>query len=228
MRAEVQFPDQSECGIRLDSPAWWAWLETPSTRSFAYPLYDDQVGYIQGFLTVRKETRERGQHYWVAYHRTGRRLRKIYLGRAVQLTQQHLAATAERFLAMDRPAAQGGMGTDGQKEVMPGQHSGASLRREAMMRRVKCSHRAGTSWPTMDGAIWPAVVVHSRATIDSTQEPFFLENAARWATALREAAADVVMRERDAGHDDVMWRDEFPRMVAWAFGQRRHASGSDG
>jgi hypothetical protein len=110
MRAEVQLCGQSERGIRLDSPAWWAWLERPTTRSFAYPLYDEQVGYIRGFLTVRKETRERGQHYWVAYRRTGRRLRKIYLGRAVLLTQQTLAATAERFLAMDRPAAQGGWG----------------------------------------------------------------------------------------------------------------------
>jgi enterochelin esterase-like enzyme len=53
-----------------------------------------------------------------------------------------------------------------------------------------------------------------------TQEPFFLENAARWAAALRDAAGDVVMIERDAGHDDVMWRAEFPLMVEWAFGKR--------
>jgi enterochelin esterase-like enzyme len=51
-----------------------------------------------------------------------------------------------------------------------------------------------------------------------TEEPFFLENAARWAAALRDAGADVVMSERVAGHDEAMWREEFPRMVAWAFG----------
>jgi enterochelin esterase-like enzyme len=51
-----------------------------------------------------------------------------------------------------------------------------------------------------------------------TEEPFFLENAARWAAALRDAGADVVMSERDAGHDEAMWREEFPLMVAWAFG----------
>jgi hypothetical protein len=141
MRAEVQLPDQSEGSIRLDSPAWWAWLEMPSTHSFAYPIYDEQVGYIRGFLTVRKETRVRGRHYWTAYHRTGGRLRKLYLGRASQLTQQRLVASAERFLAMDRRAAQAEVGTDGQKEVMPGQHSGAWLRREAMMRRLNCSQR---------------------------------------------------------------------------------------
>ena len=54
--------------------------------------------------------------------------------------------------------------------------------------------------------------------VAGTQEPFFLENAARWAVALRDAGADVVMTERDAGHDDAMWRDEFPLMVKWAFG----------
>lgn len=63
--------------------------------------------------------------------------------------------------------------------------------------------------------------------VAGTQEPFFLENAARWAHALRDAAADVVMVERAAGHDDAMWRDEFPLMVEWAFGKRAQASGSD-
>jgi len=52
-----------------------------------------------------------------------------------------------------------------------------------------------------------------------TLEPFFLDNAARWAAALRGAGADVVMSERVAGHDHAMWRQEFPLMVAWAFGR---------
>ena len=54
--------------------------------------------------------------------------------------------------------------------------------------------------------------------VAGTLEPFFLDNAARWAAALRAAAADVMMRERVAGHDATMWREEFPLMVAWAFG----------
>jgi len=54
--------------------------------------------------------------------------------------------------------------------------------------------------------------------VAGTLEPFFLDNAARWAAALRDAGADVVMTEREAGHDDKMWREEFPLMVAWAFG----------
>jgi enterochelin esterase-like enzyme len=50
------------------------------------------------------------------------------------------------------------------------------------------------------------------------REPFFLENATRWATALRDAGADVVMRERDGSHGDAFWRQELPLMVTWAFG----------
>jgi len=55
--------------------------------------------------------------------------------------------------------------------------------------------------------------------VAGTQEPFFLENARRWADALRDANADVVMNERDGSHGGAFWREEFPLMVAWAFGQ---------
>jgi enterochelin esterase-like enzyme len=50
-----------------------------------------------------------------------------------------------------------------------------------------------------------------------TQEPFFLANATRWADALREAGADVVMTERAGAHGDAFWKEELPLMVAWAF-----------
>jgi enterochelin esterase-like enzyme len=54
--------------------------------------------------------------------------------------------------------------------------------------------------------------------VAGTQEPFFLENAKRWADALGDADADVVMNERAGSHGGAFWREEFPRMVAWAFG----------
>jgi enterochelin esterase-like enzyme len=54
--------------------------------------------------------------------------------------------------------------------------------------------------------------------VAGTLEPFFLENATRWATALRGAGADVVMTERVGSHGDAFWQEEFPLMVAWAFG----------
>ena len=54
--------------------------------------------------------------------------------------------------------------------------------------------------------------------VAGTLEPFFLENAARWADALRDAGADVVMHERPGSHGGAFWPEEFPLMVAWAFG----------
>jgi pimeloyl-ACP methyl ester carboxylesterase len=55
--------------------------------------------------------------------------------------------------------------------------------------------------------------------VAGTLEPFFLENATRWVVALRDAGADVVMSERVASHGDAFWGEEFPLMVAWAFGR---------
>lgn len=55
--------------------------------------------------------------------------------------------------------------------------------------------------------------------VAGTQEPFFLENATRWAEALRDAGADVVMKERAGTHGGAFWQKEFPLMVAWAFGR---------
>jgi enterochelin esterase-like enzyme len=55
--------------------------------------------------------------------------------------------------------------------------------------------------------------------VAGTSEPFFLENAARWANALRAAGADVVMNERPGSHGGAFWREEFALMVAWAFGR---------
>ncbi len=54
--------------------------------------------------------------------------------------------------------------------------------------------------------------------VAGTQEPFFLTNATRWAHALRDAGGDVVMTERVGSHGDAFWKEEFPLMVAWAFG----------
>jgi enterochelin esterase-like enzyme len=55
--------------------------------------------------------------------------------------------------------------------------------------------------------------------VAGTLEPFFLANATRWADALRDAGADVVMTERVGSHGDAFWRQELPLMVAWAFGR---------
>src|SRR5438132_2873744 len=43
--------------------------------------------------------------------------------------------------------------------------------------------------------------------VAGTLEPFFQENGARWATALRDVGADVVMTERLGDHGDPFWRE---------------------
>ena len=90
----------------------------------------------------------------------------------------------------------------------------------------------GLRYPDVYGAIFcaspgagyrPPVVMPSllpRAYfVAGTLEPFFRENTTRWAAALREAGADVVMTERVGSHGDAFWRQELPLMVAWAFGR---------
>jgi pimeloyl-ACP methyl ester carboxylesterase len=54
--------------------------------------------------------------------------------------------------------------------------------------------------------------------VAGTREPFFRDNATRWADALRDAGGDVVLTERVGSHGDAFWMQEFPLMVAWAFG----------
>lgn len=54
--------------------------------------------------------------------------------------------------------------------------------------------------------------------VGGTEEPWFLENATRWAVALRDAGADVVMTERAGDHGDAFWFEEFQLMIDWAFG----------
>lgn len=92
-------PATPAASIRLDSPAWRAWLEASTTTRFAYPLYDPAVGFIVGCMTVRKERRPRGGAYWSAYRRIGDRLRKVYLGRSAAVTPDRLEATAQILLA---------------------------------------------------------------------------------------------------------------------------------
>jgi len=166
-QAEIDIPDGTARAIRLESAGWWAWLERATARSFAYPIYDARVGYIRGFMTVRKEQRERGSDYWVAYRRVGGRLCKIYLGRSAELTQQQLAGIAGRFLTMEAPAG------EAQKEVMPGQSSGASFGWEAMMCRVKLSHQVvqlGRLWVAHYGRRW--WYIHGRLlTCGSSMRP---------------------------------------------------------
>ena len=92
-----------ERSIPLDSPQWFAWLEAPENDGFSYALHNHAKGYIDGFMTVRKERRQRGGVYWSAYRRQGRRLRKIYLGPSASVTKARLSEVAARLYAGEDP-----------------------------------------------------------------------------------------------------------------------------
>jgi hypothetical protein len=89
--------------IPLDSAQWFAWLETPAHVSFSYALYNASQGYIDGFVTLRKEQRQRGGAYWTAYRRQGRRLRKLYLGPSAALTYARLQEVASHLRIREGP-----------------------------------------------------------------------------------------------------------------------------
>ena len=59
----LQLRDHADADqIPVDSPRWQAWLADPSTRSFAF-------SDVQGHFTARKERRQRGGEYWIAYRK---------------------------------------------------------------------------------------------------------------------------------------------------------------
>lgn len=98
----IVIDDQTEgAAIRLDTPAWFTWLEVPTTTRFSYALFNHSRGYIDGFMTVRKERRQRGTAYWTVYRRQGQRLHKVYVGPSAALTQARL----EQIAAFLRPRA---------------------------------------------------------------------------------------------------------------------------
>ena len=94
----IVFDDQTDGpAIYLDTQAWFAWLEAPTTTRFSYALVNRSRGYIDGFMTVRKEQRQRGTAYWTVYRRQGQRLRKVYVGPSAVLTQARLEQIAAQL-----------------------------------------------------------------------------------------------------------------------------------
>lgn len=83
--------------IPLDSQRWFEWLDLPDNNRFSYAYYNHKEGYIDGFMTLRKETRQRGTFYWSAYRRHGAKVRKGYVGTSQLLTRQKLEETALRL-----------------------------------------------------------------------------------------------------------------------------------
>jgi LuxR family transcriptional regulator, maltose regulon positive regulatory protein len=82
----------------VNSPAWFAWLEDPATRSFSFEG-------PSGRLTARRERRTgSSEGYWTAYRKMGGKLRKVYLGKAANVTLGRLDYAAELLTGSDGEA----------------------------------------------------------------------------------------------------------------------------
>src|ERR1700749_1391175 len=75
---------------------------------------------------------------------------------------------------------------------------------------ILCASPGGGYRPT---GVLPASLPRA-SIVAGTLEPFFRDNATRWATALRDAGAEVVMTERVGAHGERFWQEELPLMVA--------------
>ncbi|HZU00444.1 MAG TPA: hypothetical protein VFA10_12310, partial [Ktedonobacteraceae bacterium] len=68
--------------IQVGSEAWYAWLNEPTTRSFAFHSQE-------GTLTARREQRQ-DTWYWYGYRSQDGHLHKVYLGKSEDLTSARL------------------------------------------------------------------------------------------------------------------------------------------
>lgn len=73
--------------IRLDSPAWFEWLDHNST------FYLESTA---GTFTARRERRAECS-FWYAFRRYRKKLYKVYLGRSPDLTSARLAKVAQQL-----------------------------------------------------------------------------------------------------------------------------------
>lgn len=83
--------------LTLGSGDWFAWLETASR--FAYPVAVGATAEAFITLTVRREAKQRGGRYWVAYakDRAGK-LHKVYAGKSATLNQERLETVGQLML----------------------------------------------------------------------------------------------------------------------------------
>jgi predicted ATPase len=98
----------SSVQIVVDSPDWYAWLQTASSFTFRGE---------EGFFTAHKEQagHRRGRAYWRAYRTRQGKLHRTYLGQSEELTLEQLQSVAavltskgERDNTLDLPDLEGG------------------------------------------------------------------------------------------------------------------------
>src|SRR5437867_128880 len=73
--------------ITIDSREWYTWLADDDHRSFVYTCPG-------GSFTARKERKQRGGWYWIAYRRIQGKIHKMYLGKSEGLSRARLQVAA--------------------------------------------------------------------------------------------------------------------------------------
>ena len=76
--------------IPVGSPDWYAWLADETNCSFHF-------SHPSGDFTARKERKQRGQRYWVAYRHIHGKMYKAYLGKSEVVNEDLLSATAQNL-----------------------------------------------------------------------------------------------------------------------------------
>jgi LuxR family maltose regulon positive regulatory protein len=89
--------------IELGTHAWFAWLASEAHSSFHFM-------HPSGGFTARKERKQRGQAYWVAYRQVHHKLYKAYLGKSECLTEARLSAASESLA--ERASPNGASGSE--------------------------------------------------------------------------------------------------------------------
>lgn len=86
--------------VQEEDELWFAWLAARSSFSFQGK---------HGHMTMRKESRQRGEGYWYAYRSQGQKTAKLYVGRNADLTLDRLEQTAQALSTLT-----------GEKRTVPG------------------------------------------------------------------------------------------------------------
>src|SRR6266545_2337251 len=79
--------DSAQRSITVGSPDWYDWLSEIDHRSF-------QFASEAGGFTARKERKQRGSWYWIAYRRFQGNVHKSYLGKSEEVTLARLQDAA--------------------------------------------------------------------------------------------------------------------------------------
>lgn len=89
-RVEQEFlvvPTGNRAPVRIGSRQWYSWLSAEENTSFFFT-------HEAGSFTARKEQKQRGGLYWIAYRSREGKLSKTYIGRSENLTAERLREVA--------------------------------------------------------------------------------------------------------------------------------------